>query len=473
MNNNMNTTNVNSEKETNEQENSNNVEKLLNKIKNLPIANDEKAVLMKQLKTNIMTPSKDEDKNLEEIKNKYLQNVPQQMLDPNYSNEQMNTNLQLQPQHLQSQQQYNPQQLLHSQSQQQPQPHYLQQQPTNLMTTAHFEILKNKLDSLQYELIDLLRHVKDYTQRYMNAVRQQDLDKIDDYINGLFEVDKALKETREKSKQEESVSEEDTEKAEDTEQSMIAKTTNGITSFMGNIGSSVSGITGLVSSTADMANNYLSKKIISSPEETSKNPTETLSNNTKYKNTSSNKNVMSINDYINDKKENKLNETNSNEINSNETNSNETNSNETNSNETNSNETNSNETNSNENQVILNSGNINKLGLNNTTEEPNTTEETTPENLGNALEELNNEMENDINNTLLNQNDTIPNDTNIQSGGSKKSYLKLKNNIEILNLKLTKKKLQKRLNISNKKVNKKKLTKHKLKKNKKNTKRKI
>ena len=122
----------------------------------------------------------------------------------------MTTNLQLQqfqPQQLQSQQQYNPQ------------PHYLQQQPTNLMTTAHFEILKNKLDSLQYELIDLLRHVKDYTQRYMNAVRQQDLDKIDDYINGLFEVDKALKETREKAQQqEESVSEEDTEKCDVTYQ---------------------------------------------------------------------------------------------------------------------------------------------------------------------------------------------------------------------------------------------------------------
>ena len=202
----MNTTNVNSEKENNEQENSNNIEKLLDKIKNLPIANDEKAVLMKQLKTNMMTPSKDEDKNLEDIKNKYLQNVPQQMLDPNYSNEQTNTNLQLQqlqPHHLQSQQQYNP-----NPQQLQSQPHYLQQQPTNLMTTAHFEILKNKLDSLQYELIDLLRHVKDYTQRYMNAVRQQDLDKIDDYINGLFEVDKALKETREKAQQqEESVSE--------------------------------------------------------------------------------------------------------------------------------------------------------------------------------------------------------------------------------------------------------------------------
>ena len=161
--NNINTTNVSSE-----QENTNNVETLLDKIKNLPIANDEKAVLMKQLKTNMMTPSKNENKNLENIKNKYLQNVPEQMLDSNYSNEGINAQQQYTTPHITNSQQYNPQ--------------HLQNQPSNLMTTAHFEILKNKLDSLQYELIDLLRHVKDYTQRYMNSVRQQDLDKIDDYI---------------------------------------------------------------------------------------------------------------------------------------------------------------------------------------------------------------------------------------------------------------------------------------------------
>ena len=79
--------------------------------------------------------------------------------------------------------------------------HYsLQGNSSTPMTSAQFEILKNKIDSLQYELIDLLRHVKDYTQRYMNAVRQQDLDKINEYINGLFEVDKTLKETQDLAK---------------------------------------------------------------------------------------------------------------------------------------------------------------------------------------------------------------------------------------------------------------------------------
>ena len=35
----------------------------------------------------------------------------------------------------------------------------------------------------------------------MNAVRGQDLDKINDYINGLFQVDKTLKETKEKTEE--------------------------------------------------------------------------------------------------------------------------------------------------------------------------------------------------------------------------------------------------------------------------------
>ena len=460
MNNTSNMPTNNPQNINNDEDNSNRVEKILDKIKNLPIANDEKALLMKQLKTNMMTPSKNEDTNLEHIKNKYLQTIPQQMLDPNYSNEQSTINLQTPFYNDNHQKQYNPQQL----------------QPSNLMTTVHFEILKNKIDSLQYELIDLLRHVKDYTQRYMNSVRQQDLDKIDDYINGLFEVDKVLKETKEKAKQEqeEAVMTSDNVK-EDTEQSMIAKTTNGISSFIGNIGNSVSGITGLVSSTANLANNYLSKKIIGSPEDTTtkslESPTTTTTTTTtKPIETSSNKNILSINDYINERNENKLKETNSNGLNNNNSNS-----------------------------ISLNSSNINKLELNNnskkstlepsipepsipepsipeastpeastpeeSTTEASTPEESTPENLGTALEELNNEIEKDINSTLLNQN-------TIQSGGNKKTYLKLKNNIEILNLKLTKKKLQKKLNITNKKNKDKKRTKHKINKNRKNTKRK-
>ena len=137
---------------------------ILEKIKKLPIDDKDKATILEEIKKNITNPSAGENLNLDNIQSKYTKiNMP-----PGQGQTQGQTQGQ----------------------------NNLLQMPNNYsntsepMTSAQFEILKNKLDSLQYELIDLLRHVKDYTQRYMNAIRQQDLDKITDYINGLFEVDK-------------------------------------------------------------------------------------------------------------------------------------------------------------------------------------------------------------------------------------------------------------------------------------------
>ena len=226
-----------------------NVQIILEKIQKLPISNDDKAILMNQFKENIMNPSRHEDKNLEDIQNKYLKNIiPQSQM--NLSEPNIYTHI---PQYNMIPQEYNP----------------YQPKPTiqsDVMTTAHFEILKNKIDSLQYELIDLLRHVKDYTQRYMNSVRQQDLDKINEYINGLFEIDKALKETKEKAA-EALVEPVPVEEQPETQESVIAKTTNGIKNALGSFGDSVSGLTSLVSSTADIANSYLSKPIIKKKED--------------------------------------------------------------------------------------------------------------------------------------------------------------------------------------------------------------
>ena len=139
------------------------IHSILDKIKNLSISNDDKAILMKQFKHNIMNPSLQDDKELENIHKKYLgsNTMPNQIPDNNY--------IQSQPQ------QYNPQQY----NPQHYNPNIPPIQPNNLMTIAHFEILKNKIDTVQFELIDLLRHVKDYTQRYMTSVRQKDLAEID------------------------------------------------------------------------------------------------------------------------------------------------------------------------------------------------------------------------------------------------------------------------------------------------------
>jgi hypothetical protein len=256
------------------------IQSILEKIKTLSISNDDKALLMKQFKYNIMNPSLSDNKDLETIHKKYLDTSqnPQQIQDTNF----INTNPQhYNPQHY-NPQHYNPNQ--YNPNQYNPN---MPIQSNNLMTTAHFEILKNKIDTVQFELIDLLRHVKDYTQKYMTSVRQQDLEKIDEYIKGLFEVDKKLKETTEKSEMVPQTLEGEGEEPT-TEESVITRATSGIKNFMGNIGKNVSGITSLVKSTSDIANNYLSKNIITTPEEEKKPETTTKSkintNNTNKKN---------------------------------------------------------------------------------------------------------------------------------------------------------------------------------------------
>ena len=441
---------------------STNIQTILDKIKTLSISNDDKALLMNQFKQNIMNPSQGEDKSLDHIQQKYLGSLgnlgqsPLQLSDTNHIHNQYQ-----QPNNYS----YNPMLQPMSQPMSQPmlqpmlQPMSQPMSQSNLMTTAHFEILKNKIDSLQYELIDLLRHVKDYTQRYMNSVRQQDLVKIDEYINSLFEVDKNIKETKEKV-EEAAIKATDTLETEapDTEQSIITKATNGIKNFMGSIGDNVSGITKLVKSTADVANGYLSTNIIK-PSTVKNNNTSNVSITNKpnitNKPITTNKNIVSVEEYMN---MNKDAETNKNTLLIEPV---------TEEPVTEEPVTEDKETNS----INLNANNINNLSNEETIPEETIPEDISPDSLGNALKELNDKMNEDINNTLKEKN--VNTNTVLQQGGSQKTQ-KLKKNIEILKLKLTKKKLQKELTITNnKRLNKHKMTKNKLQRNKKNNKKSI
>jgi hypothetical protein len=95
----------------------------------------------------------------------------------------------------------------------------------------------------------------------MNATRQQDMEKIDAYINGLFEVDKQLKRAEDQAAM--MSAEEDAEAAAaGPETSTITRATDGIKNFLGSIGDGVSGITNFVSSTANIVNDTLSKKVL-------------------------------------------------------------------------------------------------------------------------------------------------------------------------------------------------------------------
>jgi hypothetical protein len=416
------------------------IQGILDKIKTLPIDDKDKATILEQFKDNILNPGKSENKSLDQIQSKYTAMENPQQMTPMDFLPPVNANYPYgygrQQHHL------TPQQMYQQQSQQLP-------QQGSQMTTAHFEILKNKLDSLQFELIDLLRHVKDYTQRYMNAVRQQDLDKINDYINGLFQVDKTLKETQEKS--EEAAIEEPTEEEAATKESVISKATSGIKNFLGGIGDNVSGITNLVTNTANIANGYLTKKIIP----TSNASTNANTSGKTNTNTSTNKNIVSVDEYISNM--NNLEEPNttakpetvpipnSNIVSSNANNFN-----------LNSNTNNTKDKGARGAEALVNKGfkgaeaplaeaPLAEAPLAeassseaSSSEVPVTTKE---EDLDSALETLNDKMNEDIEKTVN------------QTGGSSTHKDKLTKKISLLRLKLTKKRLQKQLKEENRNKN--------------------
>ena len=272
---------------TKEKKNSMDIEVIIDKIDKLPITDEDKASLLNQIKQNMMNPSQGEDESLNRIQAKFtspsLTSQPLlpsiQQIEQAYMPNQLPQQLQM-PQYGMSQYGMPSPQMM-----QMPMPQYGMQPQANVMTTAHFEILKNKLDAVQLELVDLLRHVKDYTQRYMNATRQQDMEKIDAYVNGLFEVDKKMKDAEEKAKEMDEMTQDEEEPS--TRESLIGKATSGIKNFIGSIGDNVAGVASLVTNTANIANGYLSKPVLGNTSNASPKIT-----------TGNNKNIVSVNDYI-------------------------------------------------------------------------------------------------------------------------------------------------------------------------------
>ena len=447
------------------------IDTILDKINKLQINDKDKATILEEIKKNIMNPSAGENKNLNEIQQKYTQmNMPQ--------GQQMNMLQGQQNNQYHQHTQYNP----YGQGQTQ---QYQNYQPMNIegmnqsqpMTTAHFEILKSKLDSLQFELIDLLRHVKDYTQRYMNAIRQQDLDKINEYITNLFQVDKTLKETQALS--EAALPPDDEEDAEEggepaDRQSVITKATSGIKNFFGGIGNNVAGITDLVSSTANMANSYLTKKILptsnasvtSNVSVNNTNTTKPIPNNVPI---SKNNKVMSVDDYISNM--NKIESTNNSSV----ATINSTNSNIVSSNSNNINKLGNLGLETSESSEPSESGESNEIPESNEGNEGNegnessNTESEKPkseEDLEGALKQLNDEMNKDIEKTVNSNTGNTGNTSKevTQTGGKRRSKIKnkkhngnhgnhvnntkehkLTHKIKLLKLKLTHKNLQKQL----------------------------
>ena len=162
-------------------------------------------------------------------------------------------------------------------------------QPQQTMSTQQFEILKTKLDTIQLEMIDIVRHLKDYSKKYMMAVRQDDMSKLDTYVRDLINVDKKLEDTKKVVDEQREVIAEAQEEAgkEEEEQSLFGKATSGMKGMMGSFGDNLGSVTDLVKNTASATNNMLKKNILPTSENEEK-PTE-----------NQNKNIVSVDDYAN------------------------------------------------------------------------------------------------------------------------------------------------------------------------------
>ena len=403
------------------------IDSLIDKVSKLPIPDTEKADLLRKFKENMMNPDRGEIENLNRIQSKYstmysgtanpqggLPVAPAEFLpsiNPNLSQMPISSMAMMMPQQLQQ----------------------------NCMTTAHFDVLKNKMDSIQLELVDLLRHVKDYTQRYMNATRQQDMEKIDAYINGLFEVDKQMKRAEEQAAVMATEEEADVAAA-GPEKSTITRATDGIKNFLGSIGDGVSGITSFVSSTANIVNDTLSKKVLSTPTTTTTSPNTTspntatasasasassstnntgaATNTTANTKGNTNGNIVSVDDYIN---------SNMNQI------------------ESTSPVVPASSSTSNPNN-ITSSNNINAMAARPEVKKESKVEtaEGNQEDITAAINKLNDTMNADINNTVKNGQDVM---TESQAGGGSTARQEnhLTKKIRMLRLRLTKQKLEEQL----------------------------
>ena len=234
----------------------------------------------------MQTPNKGEADNLDYLSKLYMPRTPSQMQNPMMQPQQPMMQMQnpmMQPQQPMMQPQQpmiqpqqpmmQPQQPMMQPQQpmmqpQQPmmqpqQPMIPQQMGTNYVNQYQFNILKNKLDTIQLELIDIVRHLKNYAKRYMAAVREDDMTKIDSYIRDLIKVDKNMQLAKKAIAEEKQIREQAEEVEEDIEEKgTIAKATDGMKNVISGFTRNVGAIRDIVKNTSDAANNFLQKNII-------------------------------------------------------------------------------------------------------------------------------------------------------------------------------------------------------------------
>lgn len=212
-----------------------------------------KRQLLKVILNNIKTITDREDKEIDDMRDKYtagaymasslMPQVQSQLMPPlnPYMMPQLQPNPYMMPQTANPYMM--PAQMMPGMGGNMAMPYYMGAQQPNMQV----EMLGNKINVLQMEMADLTRHLKDYTRRYMDVMREDDMQRIKTYIEELSNVKETVEEAKglankmgptpeELAEEEESANKGLIDKASDTMKNGLATMTNAVNSIGSKLG---------------------------------------------------------------------------------------------------------------------------------------------------------------------------------------------------------------------------------------------
>ena len=190
-------------------------------------------------------------------------------------------------------------------------------------TSADVMSLRSKIDALQLDMIDMMRHMKEYTQRYMEVAKKPMIDGLTNYVEQLTQtgnimnrVDEAKEEAKEK--------EIETQKAE--ERGLFGNVFDTMKSTASGV---LAGANDILNNAAEKGSDAINNLIPTEGEEEEEQNelNNTSTNEIKNNNTSTNeiKNNNTSTNELNNTSTNEINNTSTNEINNNKLNNTSTN----------------------------------------------------------------------------------------------------------------------------------------------------
>jgi hypothetical protein len=304
---------------------------------------------------------------------------------------------------------------------------------TEGLSQYQFETLKTKLDVIQAEMADMMVHFKDYAQRYLAAMRQSDMEKIMDYIEEISGANKniemAASVIANEQKQQDTLSKEESK-------GIFSRASEGLGDVVEGLKNGVSGLTGFISNSSNVASSYLSTPLIKKPDSPSPVKKEnelsvdeymksnmgfqpnTNITNTRNTNTSNTNTSNTNTTFTNTSNTNR----NTSNTNTTFTNTSNTNTNTSNTNTSNTNTSNTNRNTSNTNTTFTNTSNTN-------TNTSNTNTSNTNRNTSNTNTSNTNTSNTNTNTTFTNTSNTNTNTSNTNTSNTNLNNTKFNNTV--------------------------------------------